>query len=121
MSSQSLLVSVHLARSEPANGANKGNDMSLDINSITEGFVREMLLSYTLNWEGQRISQEAHEEADKDTCAYDEHAPWQYRMDVGERMQEDGDKMTDDVEERARAAGVDIDVLLDLVTKQLGT
>lgn len=95
--------------------------MSLDINSITEGFVRVMLLSYTLNWEGQRISQEAHKEADKDTdtCAYDEHAPWQYHMDVGERMQEDGDKMTDDVEERARLAGVDIDVLLDLVIKQM--
>jgi hypothetical protein len=72
-----------------------------EFSSITGVFVREMLLSYTLNREGQRISQEAHEEANKDTGAddYDEHAPWQYRMDVGARMQEEGDKMTIDVGE----------------------
>jgi hypothetical protein len=90
-----------------------------EFSSITGGFLHEMLLAYTLNWEGQRISQEANEEANKETGEYDEHAPWQYRMDVGARLQEEGDKMTKDVEERARAAGVDIDALLCLVTQQM--
>jgi hypothetical protein len=95
-----------------------------EFSSITGGFVREMLLSYALNREGQRISQEAHEEANKDTTMedggeYDEHAPWQYHMDVGARMQEEGDKMTIDVGERARAAGVDTDALLGLVNQQM--
>jgi hypothetical protein len=94
-----------------------------ELASITERFVREMILSYTLNWEGQRIYGEAYEEACEEAGdgdgPDDEHAPWQYRMDVGQRMKEEGDKMTIDVEERAKAAGVDMDVLGDRVAQLL--
>ena len=80
----------------------------------TERFAREMLLSWMMNWEGQRIYREACEEANKDTSAHDE-APWQYRMDIGNRMQDNADAMTVDVERRARAAGVDVTDMLNLV------
>jgi hypothetical protein len=93
--------------------------MDMDNSSSIEKFVHEMLLSHTLNWEGMRISKEAHDEAKKDASAYDGHAPWQYRMGVGARMQEEGDKMANDVEQRALAEGVDIDALRGLVTHQM--
>jgi hypothetical protein len=82
--------------------------MRLNINTTTERFVSEMLRSYTMAWKGQRIYSEACKEANTD----DPHAPWQYRMDIGEMMQKDGDRMANDVGERAVVAGVDMDDLL---------
>jgi hypothetical protein len=94
-------------------------NMTLELNNTADGFAHEMQLAWMMNWEGQRVYREAYKEANKDTGEYDEHAPWQYRMDLGERMQADGDKMTNDVEARAIAAGVDVTDMLNLVNDQL--
>jgi hypothetical protein len=87
--------------------------------SVIEKFAREMLLSWNMSWEGQRIYGEAHEEANKSASDHDDHAPWQYRMDLAEKMQADGDEMTIGVEARAIAAGVDVTDMLNLVVQRL--
>lgn len=92
--------------------------MRLDTSSTTatERFAQEMLLSWEMAWEGQRRYDEAYNEANKCNDASDDL--WN-RMDAGESMQEAADKMTDDVEARAIAAGVDVTDMLYLVEQRL--
>jgi hypothetical protein len=68
-----------------------------------------------MSWEGQRLSEEAHREAVADHGPYDEYAPWQYRMDAAERMQQAADEMTEAVEARAIAAGLNVADMLYVV------
>jgi hypothetical protein len=120
--SRSLLGSVRGAETEGITGqwGQQGEcTVALEINNTTEGFAQETLQSFKMNWEGQRLYSEAYHEAEKDHGAYDENdAVWD-RMDAAEAMQQAADDMTNDVEARARAAGVNITDMLNLVDQHL--
>jgi hypothetical protein len=93
--------------------------VTLEINNTTEGFAQEIIQSFKMAWEGQRLYEEAFREAEKDTGAYDENdAVWD-RMDAAEAMQQAADDMTNAIEARARASGVDITDMLNLVDQRL--
>jgi hypothetical protein len=83
--------------------------------SITERFAQETIRSFKMAREGQRLYDAAHRAGQADDGACGVNAPWQYRMDAAERMQEAADEMTNDVEARAIAAGVDVTDVLHLV------
>jgi hypothetical protein len=85
------------------------------MNAVTAGFAQEVIQSFKMAREGQRQYDEAYYEAEKADGRHDEHAPWQYRMDAAERMLQAADNMTNDVEVRAIAAGVDVTEMLYLV------
>jgi hypothetical protein len=87
--------------------------------SITERFAQEIIQSFKMAWEGQRLFDEAYREANKYDGTNGDHAPWQYRMDAAERKQKAADEMTNDVEARAIAAGVDVTDMLFLVDQHL--
>ena len=78
-------------------------------------FAQETIRSYVMAREGQRLYDAAHHEAQNDDGAGGENAPWQYRMDAAEKMQQAAAAMTSDVEARAIAAGVDVTDMLYLV------
>jgi hypothetical protein len=94
-------------------------NVTLEINKTTERFAQEIIQSFKMSWEGQRLYAVAHHEAQNDEGAYDENAPLQYRMDAAETMQRAADDMTNDVEARAIAAGVDLTDMLSLVDQHL--
>jgi len=81
--------------------------------------AEEMLKAFKMAREGQRLYDEAYAEANNYDGDDGEHAPWQYRMDAAERMQEDAEVRTSDIEARAIAAGVDITEMLYLVNQHL--
>ena len=82
--------------------------------SLTERFAQETVEAFKMAEEAQRLYHAAYREAQHDNGACGANAPWQYRMDVAERMQRDADDMTNDVEARAIAAGVDVTDMLNL-------
>jgi hypothetical protein len=72
-----------------------------------------------MSWEGQRLYDEAYHEAKKDTGPSYEHAPWHHRMSAAERMLQAADDMTDAVEARAVATGVNVTDIHYLVDRHL--
>jgi chromosome condensin MukBEF ATPase and DNA-binding subunit MukB len=87
--------------------------------SVAERFAGEILQSFKMAWEGQRLHEEAYREANKIEGPYDDTNPVWDRMDAAEKMQEAADDLTNETEARAIAAGVDLDDLLYLVDQHL--
>ena len=73
---------------------------------VTEDFAaQEIIQSFKMSWEAQRLSDEAYQRSCRDTGPYDEHAPWQRRMDAAERMLQASGDMTIAVEARGSERG----------------
>jgi hypothetical protein len=87
--------------------------------TLTESFAHEILQSFEMAWEGQRLYDAAYHEANKYDGAYDESDALWDRMDAAERMQQAADDLTNDTEARAIAAGVDVADMLYLVNQRL--
>jgi hypothetical protein len=86
---------------------------------VTEGYAQEIIQAYKMYWEGLRLSDEAYREGEKDQGPYDEHALWQLRMDAAEVMMQAADELTEAVEARAIAAGVNVTDMLYLFDQNL--
>jgi hypothetical protein len=89
------------------------------LQSVTERFAHEIIQSFKMSWAGQRLYDGAYREAEKDHGPYGERAPWQYRMDAAGAMIQDADDVTNAIEARAIAAGVNVTDMLYLVDQHL--